>query len=180
MLDNPGSVEDGNGGVRVLLAAPTWKGGLPKGIKRVIRGDTSFLGTLTRTQLFEPKDLPNVQKIQKEYKLQPLSTYLGKQAPKAVPEIKWMPWKDKSETTEAFWSYVNFLLPYTTPNPEDKDVLARMAKIGLEPGKPWDESKFDKDVRDVISAGMKDALAQFKDEATKITDPSASGGVKLP
>jgi hypothetical protein len=172
VLDNPGSVEDGNGGVSVLLAAPTWKGDLPKGIKRVIRGDTSFLGTLTRTQLFEPKDLPNVQKIQKEYKLQPLSTYLGKQAPKAAPEIKWMPWKDKSETTEAFWSYVNFLLPFTTPNPEDKDVLSRMAKIGLEPGKPWDGSKLDKDVRGAIAAGMNDALAHFKDEASKITDPS--------
>ena len=65
----------------VLLASPTWKGKLPKGVKRVVQGDTGFLGTLTRTQLIEPKDLPNVQRIQKEYKLQPLSAFLGKPAP---------------------------------------------------------------------------------------------------
>ena len=172
VLDNAGSVDDGNGGMKVLLASPTWKGDLPKGVKRVIRGDTPFLGSLTRTQLFDSKDLPNVQKIQKQYKLQSLSSYLGKEAPKAAPEIKWMPWKEGSQTTEAFWSYVNFLLPLTIDNPEDKHVRDRMAKIGLEPGKPWDASKLDKDMRDAISAGMKDALAHFKEEATKITDPS--------
>ncbi len=85
MLDNPGSVEDGNNGVSGLLALPTWKGELPKGVKRVIRGDSEFLGTLTRTQLLEPKDFPNVQKIQHQYKLQPLSAYLGKPAAKLAP-----------------------------------------------------------------------------------------------
>jgi hypothetical protein len=123
VLDNPGSVEDGNDGVSVLLASPTWKGKLPKGVKRVIRGDTEFLGTLTRTQLFEPKDLPNVQRIQQEYKLQPLSAYLGKPAPEAATAIQWKPWKEGVETTEEFWHYVNFLLPLTTPNAQDKPVL---------------------------------------------------------
>jgi hypothetical protein len=63
VIDNPGSDEDGNDGVTVLLASPTWKGELPKGVNRVIQGDTDFIGTLTRTQLLEPKDLPNVKKI---------------------------------------------------------------------------------------------------------------------
>jgi hypothetical protein len=85
VLDNPGSVEDGNDGVRVLLASPTWHGELPRGVKRVIQGDSSFLGTLTRTQLIDPKDLPNVKKIQSEYKLQPLSAYLGEPAPEPAP-----------------------------------------------------------------------------------------------
>jgi hypothetical protein len=38
VLDNPGSVEDGNRGVRVLLASPTWHGELPRGVRRVIQG----------------------------------------------------------------------------------------------------------------------------------------------
>lgn len=139
MLDNPGSVEDGNNGVSGLLALPTWKGELPKGVKRVIRGDSEFLGTLTRTQLLEPKDFPNVQKIQHQYKLQPLSAYLGKPAAKPAPAIQWKPWKEGAETTDEFWAYVNSLLPYTTPNPQDKPVQDRMAKIGLvaaSPGTP--------------------------------------------
>jgi len=172
VLDNPGSVEDGNDGVTVLLASPTWKGKLPKGVKRVIQGDSSFLGTLTRTQLIDPKDLPNVKKIQSEYKLQPLSTYLGKPAPEPAPAIEWMPWKDGVETTDGFWAYVNFLLPLTTPNPQDKAVQDRMAKIGLAPGKAWDSSELGEDVSAAIAEGMKDALTELKKGSTHITDPS--------
>ncbi len=172
VLDNPGSVEDGNRGVRVLLASPTWKGELPRGVKRVIQGDSSFLGTLTRTQLIDPKDLPNVKKIQSEYKLEPLSAYLGKPAPEPASAIEWMPWKDGVETTDGFWAYVNFLLPLTTPNPQDKPVLDRMAKIGLIPGKAWDSSSLSKNVSAAIADGMKDALAELKKGSTHITDPS--------
>ena len=172
VLDNPGSVEDGNDGVSVLLASPTWKGELPKGVKRVIQGDSSFLGTLTRTQLIDPKDLPNVKKIQSEYKLQALSAYLGKPAPEPAPPIEWMPWKDGVETTDGFWAYVNFLLPLTTPNPQDKAVQDRMAKIGLVPGKAWDSSALGKDVSAALAEGMKDALAELKKGSTRITDPS--------
>jgi hypothetical protein len=168
VLDNPGSVEDGNDGVSVLLASPTWKGDLPKGVKRVIQGDTVFLGTLTRTQLIEPSDLPNVQKIQKQYKLQPLSAFLGKPAPKAAPSIDWMAWKDGVETTDKFWDYVNFLLPLTVPNPQDQPVLDRMAKIGLGAG----AAKPGADIQAAMQLGMQDAQAELKKGATHITDPS--------
>ena len=161
VLDNPGSVEDGNDGVTVLLASPAWKGKLPKGVKRAIQGDSSFFGTLTRTQLIDPQDLPNVKKIQSEYKLQPLSAYLGKPAPEPAPAIEWMPWKDGAQTTDRFWAYVNFLLPFTTPNPQDQPVQDRMAKIGLVPGQAWDSSALGKDVSAAIAEGMKDALRWY-------------------
>jgi hypothetical protein len=168
VLDNPGSVEDGNDGVSVLLASQTWKGELPKGVKRVIQGDSEFLGTLTRTQLLEPKDLPNVKKIQKEYKLQPLSAYLGKSAPKAAPAIQWKPWKEGVEKTDEFWAFVNFLLPFTTPNPQDKPVLDNMAKIGLG-ANAADPSA---EIQAAMQQGMQDALAELKKASTHITDPS--------
>jgi len=168
VLDNPGSVEDGNDGVTVLLASPTWEGDLPEGMNRVIRGDSEFLGTLTRTQLFDPTDLPNVQKIQKEYKLQPLSAYLGIPAPKPAPAIQWKPWEEGAETTAEFWTYVNFLLPLTTPNPQDKPVLDKMAKIGLGAG----SSKPSAEIQGAMQQGMQDALAELKKASTNISDPS--------
>ena len=173
VLDNPGSVEDGNEGTSVLLASPKWKGELPKGVKRVIKGDTDFLGTLTRTQLMEPKDLPNVQRIQKEYELQPLSAFLGKTAPPAAPAIEWKAWKEGVETTEEFWSYVNFLLPHTTPNPEDKPILDRMAKLGLVAGQVWNPASLDKEVREAIAAGIKDALADVQKASAGEVDPGS-------
>jgi len=168
VLDNAGSVDDGNEGVSVLLASPTWKGELPKGVNRVIQGDTDFLGTLTRTQLLEPKDLANVKKVQKAYKLQPLSAYLGKPAPPAAPAIDWKPWKEGSQTTAEFWDYVNFLLPLTTPNPQDKPVLDKMAKIGLGAA----ASKPGADIQAAMAEGMKEALAEMKKTATGKVDPA--------
>ena len=172
VIGNAGSVDDGNDGVSVLLASPTWSGDAPKGVKRVIRGDSSFLGSLTRTQLLEPKDMPNVRTIQKEYKLQPLSAYLGKPAPAAAPAIEWKRWNDGAEQTDEFWAYVNFLLSFTTPNAQDKPVQDRMAKIGLVAGKRWNSSALGKDVSAAIAAGMKEALADLNKGAVHITDPS--------
>ena len=172
VLDNPGSVEDGNDGVSVLLASPAWKGELPKGVKRVIQGDSEFLGTLTRTQLIDPKDIANVKKIQQQYKLQPLSAFLGKPAPEAAPAIQWKPWKEGAETTDEFWAYANFLLQFTVPNAQDKPVQDRAARIGIGAGKPWNPAALGKDVQEAIDAGMKEAFAELKKGQTHITDPS--------
>jgi len=79
VLDNAGSLNDGNDGGTYLLAGPDWNGALPKGIRRVVRGESRLLGTLTRTQLIGSlDDMPNVTRIQAAYKLQPLSSFLGK------------------------------------------------------------------------------------------------------
>ncbi len=172
VLDNPGSVEDGNNGVSVLLTSPNWKGELPKGVKRAVHGDTYFLGTLTRTQLKEPKDIVNVKKIQKEYKLETLSSFLGTTPPAAAPAIDWMPWVEGVEKTPKFWEYVNFLLSYTVPNSQDKPVLDKMAKIGLVAGKKWSVSNFDKEISDAIATGMKEAQDEFAKKALTISDPS--------
>src|SRR5262249_25537412 len=79
VLDNPGSLSDGYGGGSYLLAAPDWEGTTPNGIKRVIRGESTILGTLTRTQPSRgARDTSSVKQIQQEYKLQPLSAFIGK------------------------------------------------------------------------------------------------------
>ena len=172
VIENAGSVFDGNDGTSILLASPTWDGVVPDGIKRVVRGDSDFLGSLTRTQLKFPEDLPNVKRIQGEYKLQPLSAFLGKPAPQAAPEIQWMPWKEGVEKTEEFWSYANFLLPFTTPNPEDAPVQARAARIGIAAGQKWDPASLDPELRKAIAAGMKDAMDELQAATTTIEDPS--------
>jgi hypothetical protein len=128
VLDNPGSVLNGNDGHSVLFAPPTWKGETPKGIQRVVRGE---------------KDLPRVNEIQRSYKLQPLSKFLGTEAPAAAPAIKWPEWKEGDETREAYWNYVPFLLPRVTPHADDKAMYDKMASIGLTAGAAWDAEKVD-------------------------------------
>jgi hypothetical protein len=163
VLDNPGSVEDGNDGVTVMLASPSWKGEKPRGVKRVIQGESDFLGTLTRTQLMPGKGgLGRVKEIQQEYKLEPLSKYLGEQAPPAAANIDWPAWKEGDEKTEEFWKYVAFLLPYVTPKSVDAPMYEKLAAIGIERGKPWEPSALDSKVRDAIKAGVEDAQAEIQ------------------
>ena len=163
VLDNPGSVVDGNDGVSVLLVSPSWKGELPAGIKRIVRGESDLLGSLTRTQLIGGKeDLLRVKEIQRGYQLQPLSKYFGTQAPAGAPKVNWPAWIEGDETTEKFWSYVQFLLPFTTPNPADSNMYARMASIGIKPGAAWEPGKLDPATRESLKKGQADALAEMK------------------
>ncbi|MBM3103710.1 DUF1254 domain-containing protein [Pseudomonas sp. V1] len=174
VVDNPGSLKDGNDGGSYLLAGPDWKGQMPKGIKRVVQGESSILGTLTRTQVVGGvDDLPNAQKIQQEYKLQPLSQFVGKDKPNAAPAIDWPAWKEGDENTEAFWSHAAFLLQFIKPNPVDAPEYAKLKQLGIQPGKAWTPESLPSDVRQAMQQGIKDAQAEF---ATAANDPKVDSG----
>lgn len=82
-----GSRTTGNDGGSFLLAGPAWKGDVPEGITKVFRSETELMLAVYRTQLFNPEDLEKVKAIQASYKVEPLSTFLSKPAPEAVPAI---------------------------------------------------------------------------------------------
>ncbi len=162
VLDNPGSVNDGNDGGSYLLAAPDWEGEVPEGIKRVIKGESTLLGTITRTQLIGgPGDMPNVKRIQQAYKLQPLSTFLGQAAPAAAPAVDWPAWTEGDETTDKYWDYVAFMLPFVTPHADDAEALAKLKALGIEGGQPWDASGLDPAIREAVAQGVQDARKEF-------------------
>ena len=163
VLDNPGSVNDGNDGHNYLLAAPSWKGEVPAGIERVIRGESDFLGTLTRTQALGTDDgLSRVKEIQQGYKLQPLSQFLGTKAPPAAPQVDWPTWTEGDETREAYWGYVSFLLPFITPDPADAAMYEKLTSLGLKAGQPWQPEKLDPAVRAAMQQGLEDARAELE------------------
>ncbi len=84
-----GSRTTGNGAGCHMVAGPRWTGETPKGIGSVFSSDTDFTFTIFRTQLFNAADMPNVEKVQAGYKVQPLSAFLGQPAPAAAPAIDW-------------------------------------------------------------------------------------------
>ncbi len=71
-----GSRATGNEAGNYLVAGPDWQGATPPGIKKVFRARTQLPFVIFRTQLFNPADMPNVEKIQSGYATQPLSAYL--------------------------------------------------------------------------------------------------------
>jgi len=70
-----------------MVVGPNWKGETPAGIKKVFRLTTDFSLAAYRTQLINAKDMPNVEKVQAGYKVQPLSAYLKQPPPPAVGDI---------------------------------------------------------------------------------------------
>ncbi|MEV6274050.1 DUF1214 domain-containing protein [Nocardia sp. NPDC051832] len=181
VLDNPGSVQDGNNGITVMLAAPEWKGETPAGVSRVIRGESDILGTLTRTQVLGTDDgLSQVQRIQQEYQLRPLSAYTNTPAPAAAPAVQWPAWQDGADKTAQFWDYLAFMLPFITPNPVDQPMYDKLAKLGIERGKPWNPATLDASVRDALSGGVTDGQAELAgagnvDSAKLFADRAALG-----
>jgi hypothetical protein len=125
IIDYPGSTLDGQKGGTYLLASSAWQGEVPSAINRVIRGETTILGTLTRTAVFSPKDLSNMKAIQNGYKLMPLSAYLKQAAPAAAPKVEWPVWKEDYLTGPECFTLTNFLMQFVVPNELD-DAMIRV------------------------------------------------------
>ena len=86
-----------------------------------------------RTQLFNPDDMPNVVKVQAGYKAQPLSAYLKQPAPPAAPAIDF-PKIDKEMVKTNFFEYLDFALQFAPAGPEEKEIRAKLARIGIGAG----------------------------------------------
>jgi hypothetical protein len=59
-----GTRTTGDGGGCYVVAGPAWMGAVPNGTKQVLHAETDFVLAGFRTQLFDPADLKNVEKIQ--------------------------------------------------------------------------------------------------------------------
>jgi hypothetical protein len=173
---NTGVRATGRGAGNYLFVGPNWKGDVPKNIKKVFRAETDFIGTLTRTELFGPDDVAAVQAIQAQYKLTPLSQFLGKPAPPAAPQVDWPLWDSHSAEGIGFIPYLNALLPFMPTIPSEKEARERFARIGIGPGKPFDPSKLDSKMRAAIDEGITEARRELKDKAVIMDDPKSLYG----
>ena len=149
-----GSRATGNDAGDYMVVGPDWKGETPPGIKKVFRSSTQFSIAGYRTQLFGPDDIDNVKKVQAGYKVQPLSAYLGQPAPPAAPAVDF-PKIDKDLVTSNFFEYLDFALQFAPPGEDEKDIRAKLAKIGVGAGKSFDFHELPLGHRLEIGLGMK-------------------------
>ena len=144
-----------------MVVGPDWKGEKPAGIKKVFTSTTPFALTVYRTQLFNPADMPNVEKVQAGYKVQPLSSFLKQPAPPASPKIDFMPASSEA-VKENFFGYLAYALQFIPPSPEDKEVRAKLAKLGVEPGKPFEFKNLSPEQKAAAIEGMKAGEGKVK------------------
>ena len=155
-----GSRATGNDAGDYMVVGPEWKGETPAGIKKVFRSTTQFSAAAYRTQLFGPADMPNVIKIQSGYKAQPLSAYLKQPPPPAAPAIDF-PKIDKEMVKTNFFKYLEFALQFAPPGPEEKDIRAKLASIGIGTGKTFDFEALSLEHKAEVALGMKEGDAKI-------------------
>jgi hypothetical protein len=162
-----GSRATGNEAGDYLVVGPDWKGETPAGIKKVFQSSTQFSLAAYRTQLFNPADMPNVVKVQAGYKVQPLSAYLKQPAPPAAPAINF-PKVDNEMVKTDFFEYLDFALQFAPAGPEEKDIRAKLARVGIGAGKTFDFKNLSVEHKAEVLLGMKEG-------ETKVEQYLASG-----
>lgn len=155
---SPGWRTTGTQAGNFLITPPGWRPDLrerfadefklPKETQR-IDAPTPYVWVIGRTKTDGPADYDAVHKIQAGYKITPLSEW-GK-TPKA-PEVKIdssidmkTPPKVQVDTMSGskFFAYAAELMKLQPPHITDQPIIARMKRIGLEPGKSFDATKLE-------------------------------------
>ncbi len=142
-----------------LAVGPDWKGATPTGIKKVFRSTTPFTLVVIRTQLFNAADISNVVKIQAGYKAQPLSAFLKQPAPPVAPKINFVP-ATTAGIKDNFFEYLDAALQFVPETPRDKAIRAKLAKIGVGPGKTFAFKDLSLEHKAEILVGMKQGDAK--------------------
>ncbi|MCG5076146.1 DUF1254 domain-containing protein [Paraburkholderia tagetis] len=175
-----GTRTTGNQAGSFLLAGPNWHGATPPGIKKVLRSETDFAFVFFRTQLFSPQDIGNVRKIQAGYKVQTLSAYLGQPAPPAAPAIdfaKPLSEQEQRSSLEAF-NLMGYVLQFCPPNPSEKPLMERFARIDVGAGKKIDFAALSPQMKQAFHDGIADAWQTYqKTQAAFVAGKISSGDV---
>jgi hypothetical protein len=150
-----GSRATGSEAGNYLVVGPDWKGETPPGIKKVFQSTTPFGLTIFRTQLFNAADMPNVVKVQTGYKAQPLSSFLKQPAPPAAPKIDFVP-ATTAGIKDNFFAYLDAALQYRAGTAEDRGVRARLASIGIGPGKTFEFKDLSLEHKAAVLLAMKE------------------------
>ncbi|MEO8303167.1 MAG: DUF1254 domain-containing protein [Betaproteobacteria bacterium] len=173
-----GSRTTGNDAGNFMMVGPSWKGETPKGIKKVYVSDTDFGVVVIRTQLFDPADIGNVEKIRAQYKMQPLSAFLGTAPPPAAPVVNFIKplTKDEQKTSLEFFNVMNFVLGYSPAVPSEVGLRERFAKIGIEGGKTFNPAKLSPELKKAFEQGRADAWQAFAGGVKQMDEGTITSG----
>jgi hypothetical protein len=161
---SPGWRTTGTKAGNFLVTPPGWKGTVPLGMTH-LPAPTPYIWVIGRTKTDGAADYPAVHKIQAGYKVTPLSGWGKPPAPVAVKidptvDMKTPP-KTQVDTMPAdkYFAYAAELLKLHPPHSTDQPIVARMKKIGIEPGKTFDFNKLDPIAKTAIEGAPAEAQA---------------------
>ena len=173
-FNSPGTRTAGGDAANYLITGPGWTGEVPTGMKQ-IKCATRYMVILGRTYADgTEQDYAAVNALQAQYKIVPLSEY-GKSYTYQTPPVNPNPGISMTDKPQSVIldmdasTYFNMMARLmggaAPPAPEDAPILARMAKIGLVPGQPFEMAKLDPAAQAALKELGKTALQRI--EASK-------------
>jgi hypothetical protein len=170
--NSPSKRTAGGKAANYLFTGPGWKGKVPAGVKHFPVA-TRYIAVLGRTYADgTEEDYKAVNALQAQYKITPLSAW-GKPYTFVAPAVNPNPgfsMTDKPQQvitalgTEGYFNLMATLMGGDAPAAAgDKPILARMAKIGIVPGKPFEMSKLDTAVQAALKDVPQTALKKIED-----------------
>ncbi|MDM0107404.1 DUF1254 domain-containing protein [Variovorax sp. J22R24] len=164
---SPGSRTTGTGVGNFLVTPPGWVGKIPEGVSH-LPAPTSYVWIIGRTRTDGPADYDAVNKIQAGYTVSSLSGWGKPTVPMATkidPAVDMeTPPKTQADTMPAtrFFTYAAELLKLHPPHITDQPIVARMKRIGIEPGKSFDFDKLAPAVQKALASAPEDAQQIMK------------------
>ncbi|MBN9691875.1 MAG: DUF1254 domain-containing protein [Verrucomicrobia bacterium] len=153
----PGKRTTGTGAQTYAITGPGWKGSLPAGVKEY-KSPTSLVWLLGRIYCTgTPEDYAAVHALQDQISVVPLSSY-GK--PYTPPPGVVDPTIDmktavreqvNSLGVDEYFTLLAKLMKDNPPAAADKPMLAKMAKLGIVPGQPFNREKLGPLAKDAFS-----------------------------
>ncbi len=174
----PGKRTTGTGPQTYAITGPGWKGKLPDGVTEY-KSPTSIVWLLGRIYCTgTPEDYAKVHKMQDDISLAPLSSY-GKPftppAGKVDPSIDMKTAVREQVNALDISTYFNLLATLMRDNPAsaaDASIVAKMAKLGIKPGEPFDFAALDPAeqaaLKDVPKGAFGKIMTHFKSAGEQI------------
>jgi hypothetical protein len=124
-------------------------------IKLLREGSRWCVRLLFRTQLINPQDMPNVEKIQAGLQGRAAFHVLETTSPAAGPKINFVP-ASTAGIKAAFYEYLSAGLEFVPPSPETEDIRDKLASIGIGPSKKFEFKDLSLEHKAAILLGMKE------------------------
>jgi DNA sulfur modification protein DndE len=167
VFEVPGTRTTGAKAHDYAIVGPNWKGTLPQGLTQ-IKSPTSMVWILERIYCAGTQDdYAAVRKLQDEHTIMPLSYYGKPYTPPANvvnPGIDMnTPVRDQVNALDAgtYFKRLAALMKDNPPSKADAPMVAKLARLGILPGRDFDLTKMDPAEVNGLKAAVKKAQEQI-------------------
>jgi hypothetical protein len=170
---SPGKRTTGTAAQTFAIVGPKWDGRLPDGVE-LVRAPTARGWLLGRTQTNGKADYEAVHKFQDGLSAIPLSAWGKDYTPprgKKVAGLSKDPPVEQVARMDAATFFGRFceLTRENPPHTNDYPILARLKRIGLEPGQPFDAAKLRPAVKQALEKAVAEGQRKIKGHLLRAT-----------